>query len=128
MESRMPAMPNEQEAFVAQLAFEENRSLKNELRERLVEAGIVPASQLAELAVGIDEGAIEKSPSGVQRSPEQAKALRIDLDRYKQAHSVEAQLEIKKAELLVPMRNQQQKGRAVARRILDELATAYSEK
>lgn len=123
----MPVIANEKQATVASLASDETRAIIDELRPGLVEAGIVPAGAMSELALGVNEDAIEMLPSGEPRPDEEQEMLRKTAKLYCQALQVERQLEIQSAELLAPVRDQQQRGRDTARRILRALDAEIAE-
>ena len=127
MTFHMPHAPNEEQALITSLAFDETREIIGDMRPALVEAGIVPAGRISEMALGVNESAIDQLPSGEPRSAAEADMLRSKLKLYRQALQVERQLKQRSGELLVPMREQQQRGRDTARRVLDALDAALVE-
>jgi hypothetical protein len=118
MSARMPMMPNEREVVGLQLAADETEEIMSELRTALVAAGIIPQGTFAEIALGIDEKAIETSPTGESRTDDERASLRAKLTLYRQAQEVARKLKTKKDEALKPVREQQRRSAEIARQIV----------
>ena len=118
MSTRMPLAPNEQEVVGLQLAVEETSAIVNELRDDLVMAGVVPQGAFTEIALGINEDAVETLPTGEARTEDEKSFLKGKLTLYRQAQEMARKLKEKKGDALKPLREQQARSAEIAWQIV----------